>query len=470
MAEVFRARRIGINDFSRGVAIKRMLGGYASSSRFQEMFATEARITSQLVHPNIVSVLDFDRDADGSLCLVMELVDGCDLSRLAKTGLLPFEAVNYLIVEALKGLGHAHRFTREGISGVVHRDVSPHNVLLSWHGEVKVSDFGLAKVWSGEAATATAGLKGKPAYMSPEQANSQALDGRSDLFAVGTMMWELLVGRPLFGADDSRASLAAILFGTVPPPRQLRPEIPRDLERVALKLLQRDRNARYRTADAAIADLLACETAKANGRSLLSATLARRFNRTPPAPDSYRRTAMVRPFRRRNHARIAILVAGIATSLLLAWFLRPRASASGRPRTIQADEPVALIEAKAPAAYEPAFEYALDAKELPPSCLLMLDWWLRTAQIRTLPQEAWEHAVHSLESYHDELAQLITEGTSLRYIDQTCRRYTSSFLAHTPYDLPPTPLMDDGTDIHYPETNPISVYPRYWEQYLKKTR
>lgn len=138
MAEVFRARRVGVNDFSRAVAIKRMLGGYAHSPQFRDLFIAEARVTSQLVHPNIVSVLDFDRDNDGSLCLVMELVDGCDLSRLAGMGVLPFEVVCFVIVEALRGLGHAHAFQREHVKGVVHRDVSPHNLLLSWHGEVKV--------------------------------------------------------------------------------------------------------------------------------------------------------------------------------------------------------------------------------------------------------------------------------------------------------------------------------------------
>ena len=126
----------------------------------------------------------------------------------------------FVISEVLRGLGYAHDLPAgTDMRGIVHRDVSPHNVLLSWEGAVKVSDFGIAKARAASEATASVFIKGKPAYMSPEQANGQALDGRSDLFAVGVMLWEMLVGQRLFVGEDTRATLAAVLFGQIPRPR-----------------------------------------------------------------------------------------------------------------------------------------------------------------------------------------------------------------------------------------------------------
>ena len=278
MAEVFIASTQGAEGFSRKVAIKRVLPGFSDNPAFAGMFVAEAQLTSRLVHPNIVSVLDFDRDAENRLFLVMELVEGRDLDALVSSGLLPIPVVIFVISEALRGLGYAHDLPiGADLRGIVHRDVSPHNVLLSWEGAVKVSDFGIAKAKSATEATASVFIKGKPAYMSPEQANGEALDGRSDLFAVGIMLWEMLVGRRLFIGDDTRATLAAVLFGQVPRPRSLRGDIPKDLERVVMKLLERDLPARYRTAEEAIHDLLECGDAPRNGREALIGLLAERF-------------------------------------------------------------------------------------------------------------------------------------------------------------------------------------------------
>lgn len=278
MAEVFLASTIGAEGFSRKVAIKRVLPGFSDNPSFAGMFVAEAQISSRLVHPNIVSVLDFDRAADGGLFLVMELVEGKDLDGLVSSGPIPIPVMIFVITEVLRGLGYAHDLpTGEHMRGVVHRDVSPHNVLLSWEGAVKVSDFGIAKARSATDATASVFIKGKPAYMSPEQANGQSLDGRSDLFAVGVMMWEMLVGRRLFMGEDTRATLAAVLFGQIPRPRSLRGDVPKDLERVVMKLLERDLPARYATAEQAVSDLLDCAGAPKNGREALSMLLAERF-------------------------------------------------------------------------------------------------------------------------------------------------------------------------------------------------
>jgi serine/threonine-protein kinase len=295
MAEVFIGSAIGAEGFSRRVAIKRVLPGYSDNAGFARMFIAEAQISSQLVHPNIVSVLDFDRDAEARLFLVMELVDGRDLDALNATGMLPLPVVIFVIGEVLRGLGFAHDLpTGSGLRGIVHRDVSPHNVLLSWEGAVKVSDFGIAKARAASEATASVFIKGKPAYMSPEQANGQRLDGRSDLFAVGVILWEMLVGQRLFVAEDTRATLAAVLFGQIPRPRTIRPEVPKDLERVTMKLLERDLPARYATAEEAIADLMNCADAPRSGREALITVLAERFPDTAPIRQS---VAMARSHR-----------------------------------------------------------------------------------------------------------------------------------------------------------------------------
>jgi serine/threonine protein kinase len=298
MAEVFLGSTLGAEGFSRRVAIKRVLPGFSENPQFATMFIDEARISSRLVHPNIVSVVDFDRDAEGRLYLVMELVEGKDLDGLGTSGPLPVPVVLYVISEVLRGLGHAHDLpidehamhTGAHMRGIVHRDVSPHNVLLSWEGTVKVSDFGIAKARTASEATASVLIKGKPAYMSPEQANGEKLDGRSDLFAVGVMLWELLVGRRLFVGEDTRATLAAVLFGQIPRPRSLRTEIPKDVERVVMKLLERDLPARYATAEAAIADLLECDVFPKDGRELLKRTLAERFPQHAPVRHSAMRS------------------------------------------------------------------------------------------------------------------------------------------------------------------------------------
>jgi len=287
---VFVGATSGAEGFSRKVAIKRVLPGFSDNAGFAQLFVAEAQISARLVHPNIVSVLDFDRDASGRLFLVMELIDGKDLDALIGSGLLPWPVVIFVIGEILRGLGFAHDLPAgSDLRGIVHRDISPHNVLLSWEGAVKISDFGIAKARAASDATASTFVKGKPAYMSPEQANGERLDGRSDLFAVGVMLWEMLVGQRLFVAHDVRATLAAVLFGKIPRPRALRPDVPKDLERVAMKLLERDLPARYPTAEAALADLMHCADAPRSGREALSAILAERFPDSAPVRQSVAR-------------------------------------------------------------------------------------------------------------------------------------------------------------------------------------
>lgn len=279
MAEVFLARTVGAEGFSRQVAIKRVLPGFSDHPQFAQLFIAEAQLTSQLQHANLVSVFDFDRDREGRLFLVMELVAGTDLDGLIETGPLPLSLVIFVAIEILRGLDYAHELPSGtgGMRGIVHRDISPHNVLLSWDGSVKLSDFGIAKARATTSATASVLIKGKPAFMSPEQARGFPLDGRSDLFSVGVMLFEMLCWKPLFAGSTTEETLARLLFDPIPTPRDLRPELPEDLSRVVGSLLQRDRNQRMPTANAAIAALVACADYPRNGREELVTMLSQRF-------------------------------------------------------------------------------------------------------------------------------------------------------------------------------------------------
>jgi hypothetical protein len=280
MAEVFLARSNGAEGFTRRVALKRMLPRLSEDAEFARLFVSEAQLTSRLQHPNLVSVMDFDRDDHGRLFLVMELVEGVDLDGLLDTGPLSFPLVIYLAIEILSGLRYAHDLplqAEDGVRGIIHRDISPHNVLLSWEGAVKVSDFGIAKSRAFTHAAATAVVKGKPAYMSPEQANGHPLDGRSDLFAVGVMLWEMLCLRPLFRGATARDTIGQMLFAPISSPSAVRPDVPEDLSHVVLRLLARDRAQRTPNADAAITELVACADHARDGRGILIQTLADRF-------------------------------------------------------------------------------------------------------------------------------------------------------------------------------------------------
>ncbi|HEX6839845.1 MAG TPA: serine/threonine-protein kinase, partial [Polyangia bacterium] len=211
-----------------------------------------------LTHVNIVQVSDFG-ELDGSYYLAMELVDGVDLGRLreaaSRRGLrIPVPIVAYIIAEAARGLAYAHekRGPDGAPLGIVHRDVSPQNVLVSYAGEVKIADFGIAKATGKLHKTESGAVMGKIRYMSPEQINGEPLDGRSDVFALGVIFWELLVGAPLWPGDNPGAVSDQVKNAKVDPPSRRGREVPTELDRIALKALERGRDARYaRAADLA---------------------------------------------------------------------------------------------------------------------------------------------------------------------------------------------------------------------------
>jgi hypothetical protein len=316
MAEVFRAHTIGAEGFERAVAIKRILPDASRQPAFSEMFIAEAKLSSRMQHPNIVGVLDFDRDADGRLYLAMELVEGRDLDGLLETGRLPWSLIIHVVVEVLRGLAYAHDLPSgaDGVRGLVHRDISPHNVLIGWNGAVKVSDFGIAKARAATSASASVTIKGKPAYMSPEQINGEPLDGRSDLFAVGVMLWQMLTGQHLFAGGSTSETLARVLFAPVTSPRTLAADVPADLEAVTMQLLARDPAQRPATADDAIDELLRCRDAPRDGRRDLERLLIERFPQQAPVRTGQRQRlasgalAMGTPVHAGDGARAAALM------------------------------------------------------------------------------------------------------------------------------------------------------------------
>jgi serine/threonine protein kinase len=242
----------------------------------------EAHHAARLSHPTVVSVLDFGRDPGGRPYLVMEHVDGIDLGALIDTGPVPYPVAIFIVRELLSGLGYIHEpweSGQGGVRGLVHRDVTPRNVLLSWLGEIKLADLGVALVLEGATTARTDSPLGTPGYMSPEQANREALDGRSDLYAVGIVLWELLAHQRLrVGPGDDLKARA--VFQAIPRPSEHRQDIPADLEVVAMRLLAFDRDERYRTAELAADDLVRCQDSPRDGRGDLVRLLDERFPHT----------------------------------------------------------------------------------------------------------------------------------------------------------------------------------------------
>ena len=276
MAEVFRAKAYGPHGFEKVLAIKRILPALASDPEFERRFIAEAKLVARLSHANIVQVVDFSRFGQ-SLYIVMEFIDGCDLaellSRARERGVaLPLPAAMHVALEMLKGLDFAHGH------GVVHRDVSPSNVLLSLSGEVKIADFGIALV-GGFDVTRTRRVMGKWRYMSPEQARGEELDARSDAFAAGAVLFELFTGHKLFTGQDAEEIIENVAAMEVPSVCALRPELPADLDPPLQAALARDRARR-----ATVAEVLDALVEVCYGRSIpaLPVTLARFLEEVPP--------------------------------------------------------------------------------------------------------------------------------------------------------------------------------------------
>lgn len=283
MADVFRATTRGAEGFARPVAIKRIKRSISTDKGFAKLFVTEARLAAKLRHPNVVQTLDFDRDERGCFYLVMELIDGVDLRALATSGRVPVSACCYLISEVLRGLDYAHELVEDGHPiTIIHRDISPHNIMLGWQGSVKIVDFGIAKAIEGSMVSRSGSLKGKVAYMSPEQVHGHSLDGRSDLFAVGVILHELLTGTRLFVGKTEAETLSKVLTQPVASPRSLNDLVPPDLDAIVMRLLQRDRADRFTRARDAMEAIVDSSTSVTKGRRDLETILSERFSESVP--------------------------------------------------------------------------------------------------------------------------------------------------------------------------------------------
>lgn len=254
MAEVFRAESAGVEGFKKRVAIKRVLPSLAGKKEFIGMFLDEARLSAHLGHSNCVQVFDIGQ-GDDTYFIVMELVDGADLkgvmSHRRKTGgVIPVEEAILICVRICEGLAYAHelRDDRGVPRNIVHRDMSPPNVLMTRYGEVKIADFGLAKANSQLEDSQPGIIKGKFGYLSPEAAQGKSVDARTDIFAVGIILWEMLAGRRLFQGKTDLETVKQVQRAQIPDLRQFNPGVPDSVLRVLQKALAGDPNQRYQSA------------------------------------------------------------------------------------------------------------------------------------------------------------------------------------------------------------------------------
>jgi serine/threonine protein kinase len=254
MGEVFLARQRGLDGFQKLLVIKTLLPHLCDDDEFIAMFKDEARVSAQLIHPNICQVFEFDQVND-TYYMAMEYLRGEDLRRLWKaceTRGTPLRVplICRVIADAAAGLDFAHSLRNSAGEpyNIVHRDISPQNILVTFEGGVKIIDFGVAKAAGRAQHTRTGALKGKYSYMSPEQVAGGEIDGRSDIFALGIVLHELLTGRRLFKADSDVQTLARVREAHVLPPSRLNPQLPPGLDELVLKALAKDPADRFRTA------------------------------------------------------------------------------------------------------------------------------------------------------------------------------------------------------------------------------
>ncbi len=256
MAEIYRGEAVSLEGFSRTVAIKRILPSMCSDKKFVAMFLDEARLSMKLQHANIVQIFDIGK-ADDTYFVVMELIEGVNLRRMMQRAIdrgiqIPLGLTCYLTVEIAKALAYAHEKNDEKGKplGIVHRDVSPPNVLLSRQGEVKLTDFGLAKAASHVQQTDAGVIKGKFSYLSPEVVEGKTADPRADVYSAGIMAWEMLTGRKLFAGTNDMETVELVRKGSVPKVSTIRDDIDEDFDRVLLKALAKNPKRRYQSARA----------------------------------------------------------------------------------------------------------------------------------------------------------------------------------------------------------------------------
>ncbi|WP_257458492.1 serine/threonine protein kinase [Archangium lipolyticum] len=353
MAEIYLAASTGPEGFEKEVVIKRVRSFLADDEGFVRMFIEEARLASRLNHANVVQIFDFDKHED-SYYLAMEYVRGCSLwdlrKRCREKGVaVPPVLVAHIGAQVAAGLHYAHRL--KGADGeslhLVHRDVTPHNVLLSLDGAVKLTDFGIAK--AGNKLTQPGVLKGKFAYMSPEQARGEAVDARTDVFALGVVLWEMLTGGRLFDGDSELAVLRAVQESVIASPARLNPEVPEELDEVVAIALERDPEARFQSAGELERALAQCVLSHARSvddtdvgtfvRRLLDAPLTQFIQMPASLMDRSQRSARLRSRTGETPSAADSTVPRASVQRESTAVLTPTGAASGRSRSVRAPPP-----------------------------------------------------------------------------------------------------------------------------------
>ena len=285
MAEIFLARTSGPSGFEKLVVLKKILARYASRPRYVQLFLDEAKLAASLDHPNIAQVYDIGI-VDGAYFFTMEYLHGQDvrsiLHRSWRIGeRLPIEHAMQIARHVASALHFAHEKPRSDgtLLGLVHRDVSPSNIIVTYDGATKLLDFGVAKTVASTVKTRTGTLKGKIAYMSPEQARGAPIDRRSDIFSLGIVLWEMVTTQRLYRGENDLATLQLIINQPPRPPSEIRPECPPELERIVLRALAQSPDERYATAEQLVVELdeLARELKLKQSSNALAGALAHLF-------------------------------------------------------------------------------------------------------------------------------------------------------------------------------------------------
>jgi serine/threonine-protein kinase len=400
-AEVFLAEQQGAADFKRHVVLKRIRPELTADESFKAMLLDEARLAMSLRHPNLVEVLDVG-DANGRYFLVLELVDGWTLAQLVRRGRnagmpLPPELAIYVAAEVCRGLAYAHERTKDGKPlGIVHRDICPNNVLVSMHAEVKIADFGIAQGGERSLQTQRGMIRGKPAFMSPEQTRAEPLDARSDLFSVGTLLYSLLTDALPFPGPSDREMLMQIANSDAPVVAKSRTDLPEEVSKVVQHAMRRKREERFQSAQEMLTALekLQRGVLKPAGRSEFEhylRTLSARDGETaitrqpmPPAPpveepewislsaeqsvvsdqtetqraipvfDKSKASAMLpknAPPPVQQRSRLPVFVAAMLVTGGVVWFVQNRARPTDVPVVVDAG--VAVVEAAVDAGAPP---------------------------------------------------------------------------------------------------------------------
>jgi serine/threonine protein kinase len=318
MAELFKAKQRGVHNFQKIVAIKRILPHLSDNDEFVTMFIDEAKLAAQLTHPNIVQIFDLGK-ASNAYYIAMEFVDGRDLRSLLRKVReyripVPENIAAAVVMKVAGALDYAHR--KKGLNDkelkLVHRDISPQNILISYEGAVKLVDFGIAKAATKNTQTMAGALKGKLLYMSPEQALGQSLDSRSDIYSLGLVLFELLTGERCFQADSELGVLEKVRMGRIADIQSVNPMVSREMAAALGKALQKNVDQRYSSARLLERDLKELVTRRGNEptdhdiaeyvnvvlkgtKEQVEELLAARFSVKPPPPKGATVTAVKAP-------------------------------------------------------------------------------------------------------------------------------------------------------------------------------